>query len=64
MDYFVIEDVKVAIEEGLGKLTSKEWCAIVVMLEITVPFHMTDEDLDYDIPRCKRLLELIKIDPP
>ena len=65
MDYFSVDDVREAIEERLrAKLTRREWKATVILLDIKVPFHLTDEDLDYDIPRIKEIIELLKIEPP
>ena len=67
MDYNNVDDVRAAIEGELGKLTRCEWRVALVILGIkatTHYIHVTVKDLDYDIPRIKELIRLMKIEPP
>ena len=65
MAYFSKYRLREAINERLREdLTDRAWDFVCVMLDVEEPFHMEKADLDYDIPRIKRLLVLLKIAPP
>ena len=67
MDYNNVDDVRAAIEGELGKLTRCEWRVALVILGIkatTHYIHLTEGDLNYDIPRIKELISLMKREQP
>lgn len=65
MSYFSKDKLRIAVEEKLNRdLTSKEWEGVCLMLDIEEPFHLEEADLQYDMPRIRRLLTLLKIEPP
>ena len=60
MSYFSKERLREAVEFELKKdLTEREWEGVCITLDIEEPFHLEHADVKYDIPRIKRMIELL-----
>jgi len=65
MEYYgdtatVSKELRTAVEDRVARsLTDYEWKAITSVIFYERPYHLLDDDIDYDMKRIRRLIELI-----
>lgn len=61
MVYFSGQKLRDAVGDKLNRdVTDFEWRCVKILLVISEPFHILDEDLEDDLPRIKKLLKALK----